>query len=46
MLASFKGHNVTYKQKKTGTNPNLYIVNMNAYIRFGEILSICSPDIE
>ena len=47
MLASLKGHNVTYKQKKkTGTNPNLYIVNMNAYIRFGEILSICSPDIE
>ena len=30
----------------TGNNPNLDIVNMYAYIKFGEILSICSPDIE
>ena len=27
-------------------NPKLDIVNMNAYIKFGEILSICSQDIE
>ena len=27
-------------------NPNVDIVNMNAYIKFGEILSICSQDIE
>ena len=27
-------------------NPNLYLVNMNAYIKFDEILSICSQDIE
>ena len=27
-------------------NPNLDIVNMNAYTKFGEILSICSQDIE
>ena len=27
-------------------NPNLDLVNMNAYIKFGEILSICSQDIE
>ena len=27
-------------------NPNDDLVNMNAYIKFGEILSICSQDIE
>ena len=27
-------------------NPKLDIVNSNAYIKFGEILSICSRDIE
>ena len=27
-------------------NPNIYLVNINAYIKFGEILSICSQDIE
>ena len=27
-------------------NPNLDLVNMNAYIKFGEIPSICSQDIE
>ena len=27
-------------------NRNLDLVNMNAYIKFGEILSICSQDIE
>ena len=27
-------------------NPNVDLVNMNAYIMFGEILSICSQDIE
>ena len=27
-------------------NPNIDHVNMNAYIKFGEILSICSQDIE
>ena len=30
----------------TGNNPNLNLVNMKAYIQFGEILSICSQDIE
>ena len=29
-----------------GKNPNVDVVNMNAYIKFGEILSICSQDIE
>ena len=27
-------------------NPNLDVGNMNAYIKFGETLSICSQDIE
>ena len=30
----------------TGQNPNLDLVNINAYIKFGEILSILSKDIE
>ena len=39
-------NSVTNKHKITGANPNLDIVNINAQIKFGEILSICSPDIE
>ena len=30
----------------TRNNPKLDLVNMNAYIKFGEIMSICSQDIE
>ena len=30
----------------TGNNPNLDLVNINAYIQFGEILCIFSQDIE
>ena len=30
----------------TGNNPNLDLVNINAYTKFGEILSICLKDIE
>ena len=30
----------------TANNPNLALVNINTYIKFGEILSICSQDIE
>ena len=30
----------------TGNNPNLDLVNVNAYIKCGEFLSICSQDIE
>ena len=47
-LTSIKGHNsVTNKQKVTGKNPNLDIVNyIKAYTKFGKILSICFPDIE
>ena len=40
----------TKLQKMTGNNPNLDLVNINAYIKFGEtpidlVLSICSQDI-
>ena len=30
----------------TGNSPNLDLANINAYIKFGEIPSICSQDIE
>ena len=30
----------------TGNNPNIDLVNINASTKFGEILSICSQDIE
>ena len=32
--------------KMTCNNPKLDLVNMNAYIKFGGNLSICSQDIE
>ena len=37
---------VTNLWKMIGTNPSLDLVNMKAYTKFGEILSICSQDIE
>ena len=40
ILASIKGH------KMTGNNPILDLVNINTYIKFGEVLSICSQNIE
>ena len=47
ILVSIKGHNSgTNVRKKTCNNPKLDLVNINAYIKFGEILSICSQDIE
>ena len=33
-------------QKMSCDNPNIDLVNMNAYIKFDEILSISSQDIE
>ena len=45
--ACIKGHySVTNVLKIRCNNPKLEIVNMNAYINFGEILSICSQAIE
>ena len=35
-----------FGQKMTGNNTGIGLVNMNAYIKFGEILTICSQDIE
>ena len=47
ILTSIKGHNsVTKKQKITANNPNLDLVIFHAHTKFGEILSICSQDIE
>ena len=45
-MMSMKGNNsVTNLRKMTGNNPNLHVhvdlVNMNSYIKFGEIMSIC-----
>ena len=46
-LTLIKGHNsVTNLWKMTGNNPNLDSVNINAYTKFGQILSISSQDIE
>ena len=47
ILAQIKGHNsVPNVGKMTCNNPKLDLVNINAYIIFGKILSICSQDIE
>ena len=47
ILTSIKGHNLaTNLRKMTGNNPNLDLVNINAQTKFGQILSICSQDIE
>ena len=47
ILTSIKGHNtLTNLGKMTANNPNLDLVIINSYIKFGENLSICSQDIE
>ena len=47
ILTSIKGHTaVTNKQKMTGNNLNLNLVNINAYTKCDEILSILSKDFE
>ena len=47
ILTSLKDHNsVSNLRKMPGNNPNLNLLNMNAYIKFGEILLNCSKDIE
>ena len=41
ILTSVKAHNsVTIEQKLMCSNPNLDLVNINAYTKFGKILSI------
>ena len=47
ILTSIKGHYpLTNVRKVTCNNPIVDLVNMNAYEKFGEIMSICSQDIE
>ena len=38
---------LSYKlQKPDANNPNIDLVSINSYIKFGQNLSICSQDIE
>ena len=47
ILTSIKGHNsVKILRKMTGNNPKLDLNNVDVHINFGQILSICSRDIE
>ena len=47
ILTPIKGHDaVTNLRKMASNNPNLDLVNINYHLKFGEILSICSQDIE
>ena len=47
ILTSIKGHNsVKILRKMTGNNPKLDLVNVDGQIKFGQILSIRSQDIE
>ena len=47
IFALIKGHNSgTNERKIMCNNPKLYLDNMNAYIKFGDILSISSQDVE
>ena len=46
-LTSTKGRNsVKILRKMTGNNPKLDLVNVDVHTNFGQILSICSLDIE
>ena len=47
ILTSIKSHNsLTNLRKMTANNPNVYLVSIDSYIKFGQNLSICSQDIE
>ena len=47
ILMSIKGRNsVKILRKITVNNPKLDLVNVDVYTKFGQILSICSQDIE
>ena len=47
ILTSIKGCNsVNILGKMTGNNPKLDLVNVDVHTKFGQILSICSRDIE
>ena len=47
ILMSIKSRNsVKILRKMTGNNPKLDLVNVDVHTKFGQILSICSQDIE
>ena len=47
ILTSIKGHNSVANLRNLPLyNPNLDIINVNVYTKFGYILSMCSQDIE
>ena len=47
ILTSIKGRNsVNILRKMMGNNPKLDLVNVDVHTKFGQILSICSQDIE
>ena len=47
ILTTIKGHySGTNLKEMTANSRNLDLVNINAYIKFGEILSLCFQDIE
>ena len=47
ILTSVKGCNsVKILRKMTGKNPKLDLVSVDVHTKFGQILSICSQDIE
>ena len=47
ILTSIKGRNsVKILRKMTGNSPKLDLVNVDVHTKFGQILSIHSPDIE
>ena len=47
IIGSIKGHNsVANLRNLTLYNPNLDLINVNVYTKFGKILSIGSQDIE
>ena len=43
ILTSIKGRNL---RKMTAKNPNIDLVSINCYIKFGQNLSVCFQDIE
>ena len=47
ILTSIKGRNsIKILRKMTGNNPKLDLVNVDVHTKFGQILPICSQDIE
>ena len=47
ILMSMKGHNsIKILRKIMGNNPKLDLVSVDVHTKFGQILSVCSQDIE